>query len=99
MTDAAQFSDQTRFEMALLERLQRSELTDERLREEFGLPPDFPLTRVELLEIDTELIHLIAVYLIEEEELGPEFDSSEDDRIINIGMFIYGWEESKRMLL
>lgn len=84
------------FEFALTERLQRFELTDEMLRDEFELPPDYPLVRLELLAIDTTRVTQIAWYLMDEEELADDFGNPDErDRVITIGMFIYGWEESK----
>ncbi len=98
MTDPAEgISPVSLFSMALLERLQRFEMTDDKLREEFGLPPDAPLNRIAELEINVELVDQIAAYLIVEEELADEFMSSERERIVNIGMFIYGWEDSKHL--
>lgn len=40
-------------------------------------------------EVDTDLVHRIAAYLIEEEELGEETDP---ELVLTIAHFIYGWE-------
>lgn len=95
MTDyPVHFSAQTRYEIELLERLQQFDLTDEALAENVGLPLD-KLVRsddYEPPEYDTERVCMIAHYLIDEEELGDDFDTDDEhEHILNIGMFIYGF--------
>lgn len=93
------FSVQTRYEVALLERLQQFEVTDEVLRdmidtEVLELPVD--LVSVPPMTFDTDLIHDIATYLIEIEELGDDFDQDDErEHILNIGMFIYTYTKTK----
>lgn len=86
------FSVQTQYEVALLERLQQFEVTPELLAEMTGLPLANYDHTIGVHEYDTDLITEIAQYLIETEELGDDFlTDDERNNIINIGMFIYSW--------
>lgn len=95
MIDPTQgLSPRTRYEFALLERLQQFELTDEALANKVGLPLDKLVDRSDRLPtaFDTELVAEIAEYLIETEEFDEEFDIDEErGTIIDMGMFIYGF--------
>lgn len=86
-----EFSTQTRFEMALLERLQQFEVTDEVLEQRVNRQV---VTSVPPEVFDTDLIARIAHYVIDIEEFGDDFDSSEGDLIVNMGMFIYGFTKN-----
>lgn len=93
------FSVQTQYEMALLERLQQFEVTPELLAEMTGLPLENYDHTIGHHEYDTDLIHEIAEYLIDFEELGDDFlTSDERNNIINIGMFIHGWIQYRKNL-
>ncbi len=94
MTDASHFSVLTRYEMALLERLQQFEVTPDVLADMVGLPLERHENFVPAEVFDTDHIHEIALYLIDIEELGGQFDSSEGDEVVNIGMFIYGFTKN-----
>lgn len=86
------FSVQTQYEVALLERLQQFEVTPELLAEMTGLPLANYDHTIGVHGYDTDLITEIAQYLIETEELGDDFlTDDERNNIINIGMFIYSW--------
>lgn len=91
------FSTRTLYEMALLERLQQFEVTDEVLRDMIDtevLELPVTMTAVPPEVFDTDLISRIAEYLIDIEELAGEFESSEKEHVLNIGMFIYGFTKN-----
>jgi len=81
------------FELRLMERLKAPWFEINRVAEELGVEPQFP-TEADL-QVDYPLIGAIAHYLFDVEELGRDGDD-EDETIITVGMFIYGWEHDKR---
>mgnify|MGYP001171450666 CR=1 FL=1 len=70
-----------------------------RIKEMLGHPEDSTM-EVDPPDLDLDRIHLISVYLMQEEELAADIPagSTEEDCIalhiaLRCGLFIYGWED------
>lgn len=65
-----------------------------------GLPEGSAFQFIEAVDLDLGLIHRIAEYLMETEELAADIPAGATDEdslplhiALRIGLFIYGWEE------
>ena len=109
MTDQGKspFISTEEFELKLFEflhgpvfELQRPEV-QATLKTFLGVAEDSEL-EVEVPAIDSNLVHQIAKYLIEDEELGYDIPAGANEEehhelavALRCGLFIYGWEESR----
>lgn len=91
------------FELRLVEllhgptfELQRPEVQAE-IKKMLGVDPDSELEKIEPPNINRPLVTAVADYLINEEELGGE-EETEDELIIRMGLFIYGFVESRGLV-